>query len=181
MSTFTAIPLLFNQQRLENFSENTGSDVYINQLSISVWESFFLNHNQHHPSNKAKTRTINSSPSYSPKTPKTTQTIIMKFLAIIPFLSLTALAAAIAEPEAYADGVAADALLDKRANCNQILPLCGRGTFIKKNSCQCPGQKPTCDLWACPNGRRVSSSDLHSDCPASRTELAVLICPRTAL
>ena len=92
----------------------------------------------------------------------------MKFLAIIPFLSLTALAAAIAEPEAYADGVAADALLNKRApNCNRIVPVCAGGTFIGKNGCQCPGQKPTCDLWTCPGGSRVSSSSLHSDCPSS--------------
>jgi hypothetical protein len=103
----------------------------------------------------------------------------MKFLAIIPFLSVTALAAAIAEPEAYAN---ADALLDKRApNCNQILPVCAGGTFIGNNGCQCPGQKATCDLWACPGGARVSSSGLYSDCPFFWTELAVPICPRTAL
>lgn len=81
----------------------------------------------------------------------------MKFLAILSFLSISALAAAVAEPNAYANADASDdVLLEKRVNCNQILPLCASGTFIQKTACQCGGQKPRCDLWACPAGKRVS-------------------------
>jgi hypothetical protein len=84
----------------------------------------------------------------------------MKFLAILSFLSISALAAAVAEPEAYADAEAAANVLEKR-DCNRRVPLCAGGTFIEKTGCQCSGQVERCDLWACPRGRRVG---VHSMC-----------------
>lgn len=80
----------------------------------------------------------------------------MKFLTILSLLSVGAFAAAIAEPEAEANA-GADALLEKRVNCGQILPVCASGTKIGTSGCQCRGQKPTCDLWACPGGKRVGA------------------------
>ena len=84
----------------------------------------------------------------------------MKFLTILSLLSVGAFAAAIAEPEPEPEAEAnagADALLEKRVNCGQILPVCASGTKIGTSGCQCRGQKPTCDLWACPGGKRVGA------------------------
>ena len=80
----------------------------------------------------------------------------MKFLAILSFLSVAALAVAVHQPEAEAD---VD-LLEKRQDCGRIVARCASGTFIQRTACQCPGQRPTCDLWACPRGRRVSATPI---------------------
>lgn len=80
----------------------------------------------------------------------------MKFLAILSFLSVAALAVAVPQPEAEAD---VD-VLEKRVDCKKIVALCASGNFIEKTGCQCSGQKPKCDLWACPNGKRVSATPI---------------------
>ena len=81
----------------------------------------------------------------------------MKYLTILSLLSVGALAAAVAEPEAEANA-AADTLLEKRVDCGRILPVCASGTKIGTAGCQCKGQKPRCDLWACPANRRVGAT-----------------------
>ena len=118
-------------------------------------ESSFLHHNQHLSKTELSVLlTIQLSKQKNHRAPE----IIMKFFAILSILSIGALAAAIAEPEAYADADAApDALLEKRFDCNRRVALCASGTFIGKDSCQCSGQVGRCDLWACPAGRRVSA------------------------
>ncbi|KAG7008645.1 hypothetical protein G7Y79_00004g012290 [Physcia stellaris] len=65
----------------------------------------------------------------------------MKFLTILSLLSVGAFAAAIAEPEAEANA-GADALLEQRVNCGQILPVCASGTKIGTSGCQCRGRSP---------------------------------------
>lgn len=83
----------------------------------------------------------------------------MKFFAILSVLSISALAAAVAipEPEANVDAyAAADGLLEKRANCDRILPICAAAVRIQRDRCPCPRQKAVCSLYACQGGRRVS-------------------------
>lgn len=83
----------------------------------------------------------------------------MKISAIFSVLSISALAAAVAipEPEANVDAhAAADGLLEKRADCSRILPICAAAVRIQRDSCPCSRQKPICSLYACQGGRRVS-------------------------
>ena len=101
----------------------------------------------------------------------------MKFLALIPFLAVSVLAVAIAEPEAYADAgdnlldtreayaddSALDSLLETRAvNCKKIVRQCPKAVKIKGANCRCKSQKAKCGLWACPRGKRVSPSPRFS-------------------
>lgn len=83
----------------------------------------------------------------------------MKVFAILSILSISALAAAVAipEPEANAEAyAAADSLIEKRADCKRILPICAAAVRIQRDRCPCPSQKGTCSLYACRGGGRVS-------------------------
>ncbi|KAF7511658.1 hypothetical protein GJ744_003821 [Endocarpon pusillum] len=86
----------------------------------------------------------------------------MKFLAILSFLTVAALAVAVPQPEAEADVDVG--LLEKRVDCGKIVAVCASGTFIQKTGCQCGVQKPSCDLWACPNGKRQVCGQQGSGC-----------------
>ena len=76
----------------------------------------------------------------------------MKFFAIISLFSIGALATAVAEPEAYVDA-AANNVLERGVDCDDIVPLCCSGVFIQRYACLCPGQAGPCGQWACPYGR----------------------------
>ena len=134
--------------------------VYINPPIHFRSRPFFLSANiQYLPQQKSqKIEELGpSKPSVSQskkQIPALRNQITMKFFAIISLLSVGALAAAVAEPEAYADA-AADDVLEKRFDCARRVALCPGGHFIQKTSCQCGGQVERCDLWACPEGRRV--------------------------
>ena len=87
----------------------------------------------------------------------------MKFLTILSLLSVGAYAAAVAQPEAVAEPEAdaydaADNLLEKRADCSRILPICAAAVRIQGATCPCRSQRPSCSLYACRGGSRVSAT-----------------------
>ncbi|EJT71289.1 hypothetical protein GGTG_10548 [Gaeumannomyces tritici R3-111a-1] len=76
----------------------------------------------------------------------------MQFLAALTILAAGVLA--VATPDN----------LQKRANCNEVLPACAEGHIVGQQACPCPGQHNICDLWACANNRPMACGQDGTGC-----------------